>query len=141
MPQESVNKLQLAQRNLLIIDETCEHRCFPFYGDSFSADVKTFQIITNELNMKQKRKTNIVKGKCFSLTLLRVSKCRNPNRWNWCIEMSAITSVVMKAQPIPPIIWPSTIIGRSDLMRAFHYFSKTWLHIHFAKGKGLEEDR
>lgn len=53
---------------------------------------------------------------------MRVSKCRNPNRWKWCIEMSAITSVVMKAQPIPPIIWPSTIIGRSDLIRAFHYF-------------------
>lgn len=77
--------------------------------------------------MKQKRKTIIVKGKFFSLTLSCFEIAQNRlvvtlTRQKWWTEMSAITSVVMKAQPIPPIIWPSTIIGRSDLMRAFHYF-------------------
>ena len=90
----------------------------------FSADVKTFRSL--QMNwIWNKSETIKVTGKCFSKTLASIKITQYKfvltltKLW---IEMTTVTSVVMKAQPIPPIIWPSTIIWRSDLMRAFHYF-------------------
>ena len=95
-----------------------------FHGVGFSADVKTFRSL--QMNwIWNKSETIDVNGKCFSTTIasFKITQYKFvitlTKLW---IEMTAVTSVVMKAQPIPPIIWPSIIIWRSDLMRAFHYF-------------------